>query len=385
MAYINRNLESSLKKYLKVFPAVGLTGPRQSGKSTMLKTILASSYEYVTFDDYEMVRSFQDDPKGFFNKYSDRVVFDEVQKVPDLFHYIKLQIDNDRRRYGKYILTGSSQFVFMKSITESLAGRIGLLTLLPFQRNEIPVSSQDRSTYYWCYPEQVVNKFKENISWYSAYIETYLSRDVRDLSNIGQLREFRRCLFLLATRTSQILDLSTLAHDLGVAVNTVKKWISVLEASYIIFLLPPFYNNLGKRIVKSPKVYFFDTGLVSFLTGIKDEDTFIKSPIYGAIYENYIVAEIYKNIIHSRSDNELFYYRTSNGVEVDLIIDQKTSKEFLEIKASKKYQPDMVESIIKIKKKYEKGILIYRGKDFNPEQNLFCKNASQYLRFSKDE
>ena len=379
MIYIHRTLERTFNQFLGQFSSVGLTGPRQSGKSTMLKKLLAGDYEYVTFDDYDNVRTFHEDPKKFMRVHGDRVIFDEIQRVPELFNYVKIAIDEDRQRRGKFVLTGSSQFALMRNVTESLAGRIGLVRLLPFDYREIPQKLREESIYRGGYPELVLESYDNFRNWFSSYVETYLYRDVRDLSNVGELRDFRRCLQLLATRTAQLLNMSDIARDLGIAVNTVKRWISILEASYIIFLLPPFYKNYGKRITKSPKIYFYDTGLVSFLTGIKDADVFEHGPMYGPLFENYVVSEIMKREIHSKADSELFYYRTSNGVEIDLIIDHKTSREFIEVKASETYRSEMTRAIEQIKKENEKGFLLYRGRAVESTPDLKIVNYRSFL------
>ena len=380
MPYIHRTIEPVLKKYLRLFPVVGITGPRQSGKSTMIRHLLSKSYRYVNFDDFDMVQSFYADPKKFMKLYGDRVIFDEAQRVPELYVAIKFAVDNDRQKYGKFVLTGSSQFPFLNKITESLAGRIGLLSLLPLQFTEIPKNLRFESIYRGGYPEQVIRGYNNSRAWNSSYIETYLSRDVRDLSNIGNLREFRRCLQLLAARTSQVLIMSGIATDIGVSVNTVKKWISILEASYILFLLPPFYKNLGKRIVKSPKVYFYDTGLVSFLTGISTKELFESGPMYGALFENYVVSEIMKREMHKKTDADLYYYRTSNGVEVDLIIDRKTSTEYVEIKSSESYRAEYLQSIRKLKGDKDQAYLIYQGKDIPFDEKISILNYEGYLK-----
>ena len=379
MSYIHRVIENTVARYLKQFPIVGLTGPRQSGKSTMLKKLLGDRYRYVSFDDLNMVDSFHSDPDRFMSVYSDRVIFDEVQRVPDLFHYVKLAVDNDRNSYGKFVVTGSSQFAFMKHISESLAGRIGLLTLLPFQYAEIPERLRAASLFQGAYPELVLRKYHGSFDWYSSYLDTYLTRDVRDLREIGNIHDFRRFVQILAARVSQILNMSDLARDIGVSVPTVKKWISVLEASYIVFLLPPFYVNLGKRIIKSPKIYFYDTGIVSYLTGIRNKELFEKGPLYGYLFENYVISEIYKKELHSRSGAELFYFRTSNGVEVDLIIDRKIERRFIEIKASHTYRHEMIRSLLQIKKKNEQAFLLYRGKSVESTPDLKILNYTSYL------
>ena len=286
MIYQHRMLEEVLLNYLNIFPVIGLTGPRQSGKSTLLRHILPD-YQYVTFDDYRMINLFQQDPFRFLDLYPKHTIFDEVQKVPELFNYIKMAVDNNRMEKGQYILIGSSQFTLMKNISESLAGRIGLLSLLPFQCSEMPVALRLQSIFLGGYPELVQREFAYSNAWYDAYIETYIHKDVAQLGHVGDLRDFRRLLNLLAANTSQILNMSRFANDLGVDVKTIKRWVSILEASYIIFLLPPFYENFGKRIIKSPKVYFYDTGMVSFLTGIETLKMYEQGPMAGAIFENY--------------------------------------------------------------------------------------------------
>jgi predicted AAA+ superfamily ATPase len=267
----------------------------------------------------------------------------------------------------------------MKRVSESLAGRIGLLTLLPFQYSEIPANLREDSIYLGGYPELVNRDYEGSFDWYTSYLDTYLTRDVRDLREIGDIRDFRRFIQMLASRVSQIINMSEVGRDIGVSVPTVKKWISVLEASYIIFLLPPFYNNLGKRIVKSPKLYFFDSGLVSYLTGVRNETLFKRGPLYGPLFENYVVSEILKKHLHVRSAAELFYYRTSNGVEVDLIIDKKTEKEFFEIKTSETFRTEMMWAIVRLKKEDERGFLLYRGKEIDSTPDLRIMNYRKYL------
>ena len=285
MPYYHRAIENTVREYLRLFPVVGLTGPRQSGKSTLLRKLLSAKYRYVSFDDLNVVDRFHTDPERFMEVNSDKVIFDEVQRVPEIFHYVKLIVDNNRDDYGKFIMTGSSQFAFMKRVSESLAGRIGLLTLLPFQFSEMPAGLRDQSLYQGGYPELVGRKYRGAYNWYSSYLDTYLTRDVRDISEIGDIRDFRRFIQMLATRVAQLLNMSEIARAIGVSVPTIKKWVSVLEASYIVFLLPPFHKNLGKRLIKSPKAYFYDTGLVSYLTGIRTKQLFEKGLMYGALFK----------------------------------------------------------------------------------------------------
>jgi hypothetical protein len=363
MPYYHRVIEKTVREYLKLFPVVGLSGPRQSGKSTLLRKLLSAKYRYVSFDDLNVVDRFHTDPEQFMEVNSDKVIFDEVQRVPEIFHYVKLIVDNNRNDYGKFIMTGSSQFAFMKRVSESLAGRIGLLTLLPFQFSEIPTGLRDQSLYQGGYPELVGRKYRGGYDWYSSYLDTYLTRDVRDISEIGDIRDFRRFIQMLAARVAQLLNMSEIARDIGVSVPTIKKWVSVLEASYIVFLLPPFHKNLGKRLIKSPKIYFYDTGLVSYLTGIRTKQLFEKGPMYGALFENYIISETYKKLIHTRTDAELFFFRESNGNEIDLIIDRKSSREHIEIKSGYTFRPEMARLLLQLSSEAKHSWVVYRGKD----------------------
>lgn len=371
MIYQPRELETKLKQYTNHFSVIGITGPRQAGKSTLLLHTLPD-YAYVTFDDHRIIDFFYYDPQKFMHTYADRVIFDEVQKVPELFNHIKLAVDKDRSRKGKYILTGSSQFSFIKGVSETLAGRIGLLSLLPYQCAEIPVALRDESLFRGGYPELVNRKYELFSDWMSSYLETYLLKDITALVHIGDMRDFRRFISLLAAHASQILNMSRYASDLGVDVKTIKRWISILEASYIIFLLPPFYKNYGKRLVKSPKVYFYDTGLVSYLTGIDSKDLFERGPLAGAIFENYIIADILKRESHHKTHAELFYLRTSNGDEVDLIIDRKHTKELIEIKNSYSFHPRMLKAVEQFLEKGDQAKLIYRGEPFPYGEISIC-------------
>lgn len=379
MKYLDRILGQKIQDYLRHFPAVGITGPRQSGKSTLLKHVLHNKYQYITFDRDDIRNMFYADPNSFMNNYSKHIIFDEVQKAPEIFNYLKVAIDEDRHNYGNYIITGSTQFSLVKKITESLAGRIGLLTLLPLQYKEMPIKHRKTSIYQGAYPEIVVNNYANVYDWYASYIDTYLEKDVRGVHNIGDLRDFRRFLGLLAANTSQTLNMSHYANDVGVAVSTINRWISVLEASYIIFLLPPYYKNYGKRITKSPKVYFYDTGLVSHLTGISTEELFIKGPMSGAIFENYVIAEIIKKAAHTKSPVDFYYYRTSNGEEVDLIMDRKVAKSVIEIKFNATFNPKMVRQVKALLKKDDQGYLLYTGKKLLVSENIQALNYKDFL------
>ncbi len=236
-----------------------------------------------------------------------------------------------------------------------------MLSLLPYQFNEIPNTAKEESLFKGCYPELINKNFALFYDWYSSYLDTYLQKDVNALAHIGDKREFRLLLRLLAGQTAQILNYASYAKDIGVDVKTIKRWISVLEASYIIFLLPPFYENFGKRIVKSPKVYFYDTGLVSFLTGIETQNQFLQGPLAGHLFENYVISQIYKNQSHRKKHSELFYFRSQDGMEVDLIIDKKTSHEFIEIKLNSTFNRRWLKPMESLIRPQDKGYLVYTG------------------------
>jgi len=383
MPYYPRLIENKLLKYISIFPVVGLTGPRQSGKSTLLKRQLGDQYRYITFDNQTIVNAFYADPNQFIAQYSEHVIFDEVQKVPEIFSYIKIAVDNDRQQMGKFILTGSSQFSFIHKITESLAGRMGLLTLLPFQFLEIPAQLRDQAIFSGSYPELIDREYAYKEEWYANYLTTYLEKDVRALSQVGDLRDFSRFIALLAGNTAQTLNLTNYARDLGISVTTVKRWISVLEASYIIFLLQPYYKNSGKRIVKSPKIYFFDTGLVAYLTRIYSKELYEQGPMTGQLFENYIITEIYKRELLDSKHKELCYYRTSHGEEIDLIIDRVQSKELIEIKSGYTFKPAMIKQIKLLLDAQDKGYVLYNGEDFPFDPKIKILNYRDYLICSK--
>lgn len=392
MKYLKRTIENQISHYLKLFPAVGITGPRQSGKSTTLKTIFGNKYNYITFDDPLNTDFFNNDPKGFLKEHNRHIIFDEVQRVPQIFNYLKIEIDNNRDDYGRYILTGSSQFTFLKSITESLAGRIGLLSLLPFELKETPPLLRKWHILFGGYPELIDRNYKNTKEWYGAYLTNYIERDVRTLYNIGSLRDFHRLIMLLAAQAAKELNMTALARKIGVSVKTVQSWLSILEASYIIFLLPSYHNNLGKRIVKRPRVCFYDTGLICYCTGIENINLLRRGPLDGQIFENYIIAEIKKAVMHYGKNQELYYFRDNLGLECDLIIEDKNNHQlsFIEIKSNETPKREMTNSIDTLIEKYKlsklsslykiQGYLLYRGNQRgNFKENLQFINYQDFI------
>jgi uncharacterized protein len=384
--YLTRSLEPVLKKAVSQFPAVVLVGPRQSGKTTLLKHLFGAHFPIVSLEPPDVRVSALSDPRGFLNLYPPPVVFDEIQYAPALLPYIKEQVDAHRDRPGQYILTGSQNLLLMQQVTESLAGRAAILKLLPMSRWEVqrhpqrnlpwekgkssglpdqPIRELWENILRGSYPEIVCNPDRDFRLWQASYVQTYLERDIRNLRNIGDLTLFQTFLRALAARSGQILNLSNLAKDVGVSVNTVKDWISILEASFQIFILRPYYANIGKRLVKSPKVYFTDTGLLCYLVGLRDTEHAASGPMGGAIFENLVVAELFKIYIHRGEEPALFYWRTSAGSEVDMVIETQDLLVPIEIKQSLTPRPEMAKEIVNFQKDFAgkagQGYVIHPG------------------------
>jgi predicted AAA+ superfamily ATPase len=364
--FIPRQLAAVVSKAAGEFPAVVLVGARQSGKTTLLKDLFGDRYAIISLESPDVHLAAQSDPRGFLNLYPPPVVFDEIQYAPDLLPYIKEKIDAKRNQSGQYILTGSQNLLLMSQVSESLAGRVALLKLAPLTRREVarvsvwqfpwenvpPVNlPQPSPAELWqqilrgAYPELAAHPERDARLWQASYIQTYLERDVRNLRNLGDLTQFQVFLRALAARSAQILNLSELARDVGVAVNTAKDWISILEASFQIFILRPYYANIGKRLIKSPKVYFMDTGLLCYLVGLRDMEHAAAGPMGGAIFENLVIADLYKTYLHRGEEPSMYYWRTVAGSEVDIIIETQSGLLPLEVKLSQTPRLDMAKEI----------------------------------------
>jgi predicted AAA+ superfamily ATPase len=400
--YIPRKIESILKEYVKTFPAIAITGPRQTGKSTLIKNIFKKTHTIVSFDDPLIRERALSDPKLFIENTGEKIVFDEIQYAPQILSYIKILIDSNRHKYGRYIITGSQQFSLIKNLGDTLAGRIALLDLLPFETEEKkqinslrkklsnPLECFIHSCLQGSFPEIVIHSNLNPEAWYGGYIQTYLERDIRTIYNIGILREFQQFLHLLAARCSQILNLSNFSKDLGVSVNTIKKWLSILEASRIIYILPPYYLNLGKRISKNPKIYFLDIGLVCYLTGITNKEHLLNGPLGGPLFENFIIQETVKHFFNKGIRPNLFYLRTHNGIEIDLLIESNLRLFPIEIKLTKSPNIGMGNSIERFKKifnslKIDEGKIISLSTDeMKITKNISIINLDSYWKYLND-
>jgi len=347
MRYINRTIEKTLLKAVKQFPAVVLTGPRQTGKSTLLKQLFPK-YNYVTLDDINIRAIAKQDPALFISTLKTPVILDEIQYLPELLNYIKIHIDKDRVN-GRFLLTGSQMFNVMQGMSETLAGRVALFELLPLSFEELGKTPKNPLACYGqilkgFYPVPNIQETDLQM-FYGSYLSTYVERDVRQIKNIQDIASFQRFLSLLAGRVGNLLNVQSLANDLGMSVPTVKNWLSILEASRIIYLLKPYYKNIGKRLIKTPKVYFTDTGLLAYLLRYKTAETLLSGPMSGAVFENMVVMEVLKENLYNRSGYELYFYRDSNQIEADLLIDKNEKFELYEIKASQTISPAFAKNL----------------------------------------
>ena len=332
---IKREVETELKRLAKQFKAVAVVGPRQSGKTTLTRYIFKKK-PYVNLENPDIRRFAIDDPRGFLSQYGSGAVIDEAQRAPELFSYLQQELDESSRK-GRFILTGSNNFLLQETISQSLAGRIAYLYLLPFTLTEL---SAGRDTdlsgriIKGSYPPVYDQKIDPG-KWYPNYIRTYVERDVRQIKNISDLNTFERFVRLCAGRSGQLLNLSSLALEAGVDSKTAGAWISVLESSFIIFRLYPWHRNFNKRIVKMPKLYFYDTGLVCSLLGIANSNQLNMHPLYGSIFENLITSELKKHCLNRSLNEDIFFWRDNVGHEVDVIIGSNNGFIPVEIKSGK--------------------------------------------------
>ena len=366
--YIKRDAGKLLKRYASQYPVVTITGPRQSGKTTLCKHTFPNK-KYVTLEDLDYREYAHSDPRGFLSEYSDGVIIDEIQRVPSLLSYIQGIVDENNIK-GEFILTGSSQLELTKNVSQSLAGRTALLKLFPFSYTEIynkpktTIASLDEVLYSGFYPRIHADKL-DATDYLSSYISTYIERDVRQFYDIKDLTLFQRFLQLCASRVGQLLNYSNISKDCGVSVPTIQNWISVLEQSFIIYRLPPFFVNIKKRLVKTPKIYFYDTGLCAFLNGVKKIEHIQSLPTRGNLFENFVISEFIKINHHKSLKNDFYFYRDKIGQEVDLIINDGQKNIPIEIKSAQTFNKDFIKNLDYYRKfisSETKGSVIYTGK-----------------------
>lgn len=378
---IERHLSDQILKYSKEYPAIAITGPRQSGKTTLVRHLFPN-HTYVSLESPDKRLIAQNDPRFFLTEYGEYLIIDEIQRVPELFSYLQEIIDNDPIP-GKYIITGSQQFMLMEGITQSLAGRIVSFSLQPFSFSEL-VGLSGSSFFFsgkvrrskgisfsdlcikGLYP-RVHDRNLDPVRWYEEYINTYIEKDVRQLSQVADLNQFHLLLRLLASRAGQLINYASLANDSGISQPTVKRWISLLETSGIVFTLKPYFRNFGKRLIKSPKVFFTDTGVLCSLLSIRDTITLNTHPLYGGIFENFIITEIRKIFLNKSTGHELFFWRDKTGNEIDCLIADGINVIPVEIKAAKTFNTDFIKGINKWMNlkgnDNESAVILYNGDD----------------------
>ncbi|PIU49809.1 MAG: AAA family ATPase [Desulfobacterales bacterium CG07_land_8_20_14_0_80_52_14] len=346
---IRRDSEKTILSLLKGFPIVTITGPRQSGKTTLAKAIFPDK-PYASLEEPDVRLAARDDPRSFLDRFPGGAVLDEVQRCPEILSYLQSRVDADGRM-GLFILTESQHFGLLAGITQSLAGRTGFLELLPFSLHELTAAGKappdiNRMLFTGGYPP-IYDREVSVRNWFSAYVTAYIERDVRQVLKVQELETFQRFVRLCAGRTGQLVNYSTLAVDCGITHNTAKAWLSVLEASYILFLLRPHHINFNKRLIKAPKLYFYDVGLASWLLGIRDPDQIETHPLRGNLFETFVVAEWVKSFRNRGEQTAFYFWRDSNGVEVDLLIEQGMRLMPVEIKSGKTVAHDFFASLNK--------------------------------------
>ena len=371
---IQREVKDKLLQLAQKYPVVSLTGPRQSGKTTLLQESFPE-YLYTSLEEPDTRIQAESDPRRFLAT-APRMIIDEIQRIPDLFSYIQT-ITDQSGQVGQFVISGSQSFLLNEKISQSLAGRVAILHLLPFSYSELSAhglkaESAEGIIYNGFYP-RLYDRGIDPQDFYPNYIQTYIERDVRLLQNVQNLNLFVRFMKLCAGRVGQLLNLSSLANDTGVSVNTAKSWISVLEASFIIFLLQPHHKNFNKRLVKMPKLYFHDTGLASSLLGISSTEQIDTHFLFGALFENFIISELLKSRFHAGKRSNLYFWRNHKGVEIDLIIEQADSLIPVEIKSSQTYSESFFSGINYWRKlsgsQDKQQFVVYGGKGIRETKN----------------
>jgi predicted AAA+ superfamily ATPase len=384
---IKRLLQRDCIKFSKQYPVVTITGPRQSGKTTLAKACFPRM-PYVNLEEPDKRKFAVEDPRGFLGNYPDGAILDEIQRAPDIPSYIQSIVDSSTKK-GLFILTGSQQFEISHSISQSLAGRTALIKLLPFSLTELERSRKlpplDDLLLKGFYPRI----YKERLDprpFYMNYFETYVQRDLRQLSQIDNLHIFEKFIRILASRIGQLLNYNSLANDIGVSQPTIRKWISLLEASYIVFILPPFFRNIGKRLIKTPKVYFYDVGLATYLLGIENVTQLKSHPLRGNIFENFVVMEFLKNRFNNAKTSNLYFYRDRTGNEIDLVIQEAISLVPIEIKSAETFHADFSRGLNTFRKLFgpeiKKSFIIYSGKEKHRHQGITFLPWQELLHLS---
>lgn len=386
---INRELQSQLLEAINYYPVVTLTGPRQSGKTTLVKATF-NDFDYYNLEDPDLLEQIKIDPKKFLKQQSKSLIIDEVQNYPELLSYIQVTIDENKSSI-KFILTGSHQFALIEAINQSLAGRTDLLVLYPLSITETISFNEklalDDLLLQGFYPRIYVGNIPADRNS-KNYVQTYVERDVRKIINIKDIHLFQKFIKLCAGRVGQVLNINSLCNETGITNNTIKSWLEILEASHLIYMLQPYYENLGKRIIKSPKLYFVDVGLVCYLLGIKSKDHLKSHPLRGQIFENMVIMDFIKNQTNNGQEPNIYFYRDNNQNEVDLIFEVGGNLIPIEIKSSETFNKDFAKGIKyfqKLTAKAKSGYIIYAGSPIGSSQDYQIINYKNIAEINKKQ
>lgn len=368
--FVKRDITAQIIEASKYFPVIVVTGPRQTGKTTLCRHIF-NDFTYYNLENLALRSAIAQDPIGFLNSCGDKVILDECQNYTDLFSYIQIAVDENRSR--RFVLTGSNNFSLLERTSQSMAGRAAVFTLLPFSIGELPETIYNRPTdrllLEGFYPAPLLHDVPLQL-FYSNYYTTYVERDVRQIKQIVDLGSFHKFIRLLAGRVGSEVNASALANETGISSPSVKSWINVLEASYIVYTLEPYYANISKRLTKSPKLYFYDTGLLCFLLNIYDTDQLKTHPLRGAIFENMVVTQMIKHLLNNGQNKQLYFYRENSGREIDMIRQDSNFLDAFEIKSSQTFNPDFTKNLKYLKELFPKTIrntsIIYDGVTIAP-------------------
>jgi len=379
---IERDITAELQRSAAEYPAVTILGPRQSGKTTLARKTFPDK-PWVSLEDPDVRMAAEADPRGFLGQFPDGVILDEVQRLPELLSYLQGVIDREGGK-GRFILTGSHQPRLHEAVSQSLAGRTAVLTLWPFSLAELrryaPLTDPFELIVRGCYPRVHEEKL-DSRRFYNSYLQTYVERDVRALIQLRDLSAFQKFLVLLAGRIGQVVNLASLANDVGVSAPALRQWLSVLKASYLVFELPPWFENIGKRLIKSPKLYFADAGLAAFLLGIHTAEQASRDPLRGNLYENLIVADVQKQLCNAGTRPELYFYRDTHGNEVDLLVRHGRALLPVEIKSSRTFSLDFLKGISRFKAAAGHGVadgfVLFNGENAHAVHGVQVVNPLQ--------
>lgn len=381
-AVIARAISGELLRLADEYPVVTILGPRQAGKTTLAQAALPD-YAYSNLELPEVRELAQADPKAYLAQFPSRTIIDEIQRVPSLLSYIQVIVDGEKQN-GRFILTGSHQLQVREAITQSLAGRTAILNLLPFSIAELAAADIRLDTFeayaHHGFLPRIYDQSQRPTTAYSNYYQTYVERDVRLLINLKDVTLFEKLLKLLAGRVGQLLDYSSLANDVGVDAKTIRSWLSILEASFLVFKLPPYFENFGKRAIKAPKYYFTEVGLLCFLLGIRNPEQVTRDPLVGSIFENMVVMECLKARYNSGELPDLYYFRDSNGNEVDLVWREGRALSAAEIKSSSTFSMSLLKGLRRFRSMvptFGRGFLVFNGDPHELSDGTLARHYTQ--------